>query len=213
MQFIGREKELEHMEKLYNKPGFQMIVIYGRRRIGKSTLIKKFIEGKRAVYYTAIKNSIRHNLNNLGNEVISSLVPDFSGMNFSNLEDLFFFMGKQCQDERIVIVLDEFPYFAEADKSFTSVLQSYIDNHFNHGKMYLILCGSSISFMENEVLSEKSPLFGRRTSQLHLKPFHYLDAAKFVPNYSESEKALCFGITGGVAASRPYHPADDHDRP
>lgn len=198
-KFIGRKAQLRELEERYHSPGFQMTVIYGRRRIGKSTLIKEFIKNKRAVYYTATKAGINKNIELWGKQALAVLAPEMNTLSFQTINDLLDFLGKHSERERMVIVIDELPYLADADKSVLSVLQNYIDNHWMHGQMFLILCGSSVSFMENEVLSEKSPIFGRRTSQIKLDAFDYLEAAEFVPAYSYDEKAVCFGVTGGVA--------------
>ena len=197
--FIGRKRELDAMSDLYNRPGFQMTVMYGRRRVGKSTLLQRFVEGKKAIYYTAIRSSSQRNLELLGNRVIEALAPEMKGLSFQSYEQLFSFVGQRCCDERIIFIIDEFPYMAEADKSLLSVIQKHIDTEWLQGNMYLFLCGSSVSFMEDDVLSEKSPLFGRRTSQIALKPFNYLEAAEFVPNYSAVDKAIVYGVTGGIA--------------
>lgn len=198
-KFIGRKAQLRELEERYHSPGFQMTVIYGRRRIGKSTLIKEFIKNKRAVYYTATKAGINKNIELWGKQALAVLAPEMNTLSFQTINDLLDFLGKHSERERMVIVIDELPYLADADKSVLSVLQNYIDNHWMHGQMFLILCGSSVSFMENEVLSEKSPIFGRRTSQIKLDAFDYLESAEFVPAYSYDEKAVCFGVTGGVA--------------
>lgn len=197
--FIGRKSELMALQKIYSMPGFQMTVIYGRRRVGKSTLIKQFIAGKQAVYFTATKSGITSNIERWGKEVITAIAPEMEGMSFAGTESLLSFLGKKCANNRVVVVIDEIPYLAEADSSFLSILQSYIDNDWINGQMYLIVCGSSISFMEEEVLGSKSPLFGRRTSQIRLKAFNYIEAAEFVPKYSYEDKAICYGITGGIA--------------
>ena len=97
------------------------------------------------------------------------------------------------------MVIDELPYWAEKDEALLSVLQKYIDTVWKDKNLKIILCGSALSFMENKVLSEKSPLFGRRDSQIKMEAFDYLDSAKFVPEYSYEDKAICYGITGGVA--------------
>ena len=198
-RFIGRKAELRELEKIYHTSGFQMMVIYGRRRIGKSTLIKEFIKDKRAVYYTATKAGINKNIELWGKQALETFAPEMSTLSFQNIDGLFSFLGKHSEAERSVVVIDELPYLAEADKSILSILQNYIDNQWMYGQMFLILCGSSISFMENEVLSEKSPIFGRRTSQIKLEAFDYLESAEFVPAYSHEDKAICFGITGGTA--------------
>lgn len=198
-KFIGRKAQLRELEERYLSPGFRMTVIYGRRRIGKTTLIKEFIKNKRAVYYTATKAGINRNIELWGKQALAVFAPEMNTLSFQTINDLLDFLGKHSERERTVIVIDELPYLADADKSVLSVLQNYIDNHWMRGQMFLILCGSSVSFMENEVLSEKSPIFGRRTSQIKLDAFDYLEAAEFVPAYSYEEKAVCFGVTGGVA--------------
>lgn len=130
---------------------------------------------------------------------MEAIAPQLGGVNFESAADLLHFLGEQSKDERLLVVIDELPYLAEADPGFLSLLQNIIDSEWEHGKMHLILCGSSVSFMEDKVLSEKSPLFGRRTSQLNLMPFDFREAALFVPGYSAEEKAVIFGITGGIA--------------
>ncbi len=197
--FIGRRTELGVLEDTYKKSGFQMTVIYGRRRIGKSRLITEFIEGKKASYYVASQSSIEDNVRKWSAQVIKDLAPDMDGVTFDSLESFFIFIGNLSKKQKIVLALDEIPYMAEADESFLSKFQVAIDTILDKKNIYLIICGSAISFMEKEILSEKSPLFGRRTNQIFLKPFDYLDSAEFVPSYSCEEKAIVYGVTGGVA--------------
>lgn len=197
--FIGRRTELGVLEDTYKKSGFQMTVIYGRRRIGKSRLITEFIEGKKASYYVASQSSIEDNVRKWSAQVIKDLAPDMEGITFDSLESFFIFIGNLSKKQKIVLALDEIPYMAEADESFLSKFQVAIDTILDKKNIYLIICGSAISFMEKEILSEKSPLFGRRTNQIFLKPFDYLDSAEFVPSYSCEEKAIVYGVTGGVA--------------
>ncbi|MCR4600372.1 MAG: ATP-binding protein [Clostridia bacterium] len=197
--FIGREHELSVLEETYRQPGFRMTVIYGRRRIGKSTLITEFIKDKRASYYVAARSSLEDNVKKWSAQFISDIVPEMEGVDFSDLEGFFKFAGNCCKDERTIIALDEIPYIAESDESFLSRFQGAIDTVLSNSNVYLIICGSAVSFMEKKILSEKSPLFGRRNNQIFLKPFDYLDSAKFVPRFNNEEKAIVFGITGGVA--------------
>ncbi|MBR4606785.1 MAG: ATP-binding protein [Lachnospiraceae bacterium] len=197
--FIGRESEISVLENTYNKDGFQMTVIYGRRRIGKSYLITEFMKGKKSSYYVASQSSMEDNVRKWSVQLVSDLVPEMEGVAFDDLEAFFRFVGNLAQSERLVLALDEIPYMAEADDSFLSRFQVAIDTILSSKNIYLIICGSAISFMEREVLSEKSPLFGRRTNQIFLKPFDYLDSAKFVPKYGFEEKAIVYGVTGGVA--------------
>lgn len=197
--FIGRERELNSLEELYSQPGFGMTVIYGRRRIGKSTLINEFIKDKKAVFYTATKVGKERNLELFSQQVISTLEPSLVGVTFPSLEAVFDFISSRLSDEKLILVIDELPFWAQDDRALLSVMQKYIDTSWSDKNLMIILCGSSLSFMENKVLSEKSPLFGRRNSQIRLEAFDYLDAAKFVPEYSSEDKAVVYGITGGVA--------------
>ena len=197
--FIGRKQELKILEETYNKKGFQMTVIYGRRRIGKSNLITEFIKDKRSSYYVASQSSLEDNVLKWSEQFVKDLAPELTGASFTNLEHFFNFVGSQCKEEKTLIALDEIPYIAEADESFLSRFQVAVDTILSTKNVYLIICGSAISFMEKEILSEKSPLFGRRTNQIFLKPFDYLESALFTPNYTYEEKAIVYGVTGGVA--------------
>lgn len=197
--FIGREREMKSLQELYNKDGFGMSVVYGRRRIGKSTLIAEFIKNKKAVFYTATKVGKERNLELFARQAVSVLEPELGEVSFASLETLFDFISRKLTQEKLVLVIDELPYWAEKDEALLSVLQKYIDTEWLDKNLMIILCGSALSFMENKVLSEKSPLFGRRSSQIKLEAFHYRDAALFVPEYSYEDKAVCYGITGGVA--------------
>jgi Predicted ATPase (AAA+ superfamily) len=119
---------------------------------------------------------------------------------FSSIESVLdTITNKVPDDHKTILVIDELPYWAEKDESLLSVLQKYMDTQWSRKNMMVILCGSALSFMEKKVFSEKSPIFGRRDSQIKLEPFNYRDSALFVPGYSAEEKAICYGVTGGVA--------------
>lgn len=199
--FIGRERELQSLETVYAKEGFGMTVIYGRRRVGKSTLITEFIKEKKAIFYTATKVGADRNLELFAKQVLDVVDPDYSGVAFSSLENVLDILTKRTSvsDEKVILVIDELPYWAEKDEALLSILQKYIDTQWLDNNLMLILCGSALSFMEKKVLSEKSPVFGRRDSQIKLEAFNYRDSALFVPNYSPEDKAVCYGVTGGVA--------------
>ena len=198
-KFIGRAEELRKLNELYNTTGFHMAVIYGRRRIGKSTLIAEFIKDKKAVFYMATKVGSARNVELLAAEVLKVMAPTLKNISFKTLEDLLSFVGENVADEKMVFIIDELPYWAEKDESILSIFQKFVDNEWSKRNILFILCGSALSFMEDKVLSEKSPLFGRRTAQMKLEAFNYLEAAEFVPDYSNEDKAICYGITGGVA--------------
>ncbi len=207
--FVGREEELQALENAWRRDSFQMAVIYGRRRIGKTTLLRQFCRDKKHVFFTAIKTTAERNVELFSQCVLKALAPEISTSSFRSLDDLCAYLGNRCRDERIVVVIDELPYLARKDESVTSTLQKYIDEQWQSGRMFLIVCGSSVSFMEDEVLSEKSPLFGRRTMQLKMEPFGYRQTALFLPSWSVYEQAIAYGLTGGIAK---YIALFDEDR-
>lgn len=141
------------------------------------------------------------NLELFAKQVLDVVDPDYSGVAFSSLENVLDILTKRTSvsDGKVILVIDELPYWAEKDEALLSILQKYIDTQWLDKNLMLILCGSALSFMENKVLSEKSPVFGRRDSQIKLEAFNYRDSALFVPNYSPEDKAVCYGVTGGVA--------------
>ena len=106
--------------------------------------------------------------------------------------------NERARTERIIFVIDEFPYLATSDKAASSILQAAIDKHQENSKLFLILCGSSMSFMENQVLGHKSPLYGRRTAQYKLKPFDYMESGEMLSGFSNKEKIILYGVTGGI---------------
>jgi AAA+ ATPase superfamily predicted ATPase len=200
--FFGRSKELETLEKLYKKRGFEMIVLYGRRRIGKTTLISQFIHDKPAVFYSAQEANDKINL-----EIFSGLLFKFFGMENSGLpafEDwnrAFLFLAEKAGSKRLVVVFDEFPYAAGANKGLKSILQNVIDHKLKYLNLFFILSGSQIGFMENEVMGSKSPLFGRRTAQMKLGGFDYIDASDMLSKYSNEDKIKLYSCIGGT----PYY--------
>ena len=197
--FIGRKYELQELNTLYEKDSFQMPVIYGRRRVGKSTLIREFVKDKKCIFYTAIESSAQRNLELFSQTVYRTLDMEMAGLpGFASFDAAFSYIAKKAVEERLILVIDEYPYLASSDKSISSLLQKYIDETFLNGKLFLILCGSSMSFMKHQVLGYQSPLYGRRTAQFLIRPFNYQTSGEFVKEYSCEDKAVVYGITGGI---------------
>lgn len=199
--FIGRTRELMELEKLYNTSKFQMAVIYGRRRIGKTRMIQEFIKDKAAVYIMAVESSLSTNLELLSSAIYNTFQGEMEASSmppFTSLAAAFEYLSLKASQQKFVFVIDEYPYLAQAEKSVSSLLQSFIDGRWKNLNMMVILCGSSMSFMENQVLGYKSPLYGRRTAQFRLEPMDYYESSLFVPGYTPEEKAITYGITGGI---------------
>jgi AAA+ ATPase superfamily predicted ATPase len=195
--FIGREEELKKLNQMYESNSFEFGVVYGRRRVGKTTLITEFGRNKKMIYYMAAESTQKENMIGLSKAVNEALMPDFDLPDFEDIEKLFDFIEKNL-DKRLIFVIDEYPFLAEGDSSISSRLQRRIDHNWKQSKLMLILCGSSMSFMEEQVLGYKSPLYGRRTAQFKIKPFTYFETKQFGKNYSTKEQAILYGVTGGI---------------
>lgn len=199
MIFIGRDDELRKLNEDYKKDKFSLCVIYGRRRVGKTYLIKKFLQEKVAAYFVGVESDRYINLNNLSRTIYKICKYREGLPPFTDIESGLRFLFEYSINNKIIFVIDEYPYLAESFHEISSVLQNLIDEYKFKSKLYLILCGSSMSFMEHQVLGYKSPLYGRRTSQFKIEPFSYLEAGEFVKNYTNYNKAVVFGLTGGIA--------------
>ena len=198
--FLCRERELKKLNYRYESNTLECVIIYGRRRVGKTALIKEFVKNKPVIFFSALRAAANDNL-----EALSKVIHNFhhpnaeSAPNYSSFDNAFSAITDIARlQERVVFVIDELPYLVDADKSILSRLQHLMDHDWKESRLFVILCGSSISFMEKEVLSDKSPLFGRRTAQMKIEPLSYLDAARFHPELSPEENALIYGITGGI---------------
>ena len=197
--FIGRKEELKTLNKMYNSNKFEMAIIYGRRRVGKTTLIREFCKDKKSIYFISRESNDSINLENFSRDVFSITSPESTGNTiFSNWERAFEYIYNVSKNERIILVIDEYPYLAESNRTISSMLQAHIDVNFRKSKLFFILCGSSMSFMEYQVLGYKSPLYGRRTAQFKIKPFNYYESSKMMQMFTIEEQAILFGVTGGI---------------
>lgn len=196
--FIGRKRELAALERLYESGKFEFAVIYGRRRVGKTALISRFIENKKAIYFTGVESSEKQNLENLSANIFEYATGDRADSSFVSFQAALEYVFRLAEKERLVLVVDEYPYAARAAKSLASTLQLLIDKYKDGSKLMLILCGSSMSYMENHVLAYKSPLYGRRTAQMKILPFDFADTCRCFTRFSDTDMALIYGIAGGT---------------
>ena len=197
--FYCREEELQTMNRRYQKGRFECIVIYGRRRVGKTALINEFCKDKPTVFFSALNASSQENLEALSKAIYMYKNSDStSAPVYRSYEDALDEITAMSKEQRLVFVIDEYPYLAKAEKSFSSRLQHIIDHQWQNGQLYLILCGSSMSFMEYQVLGYESPLYGRRTAQFKIQALTYQEMTKFHPELSTQDQALLYGVTGGI---------------
>ncbi len=200
--FIGRTRELEVLEELAESGKPELFVLYGRRRVGKTELLQRLCEGRRAVYFLAAQVREKDNLRGFREALKEGLGGDplLDGIEFPDWSTALGFAAERAGGERLVIVLDEFPYLCDSSKGLPSQVQQFWDTRGKRSKLMLVLCGSQVSFMEKEVLAERSPLFGRRTGQRRLEPLRPREALEFFPGWPLRERVLAFACLGGMPA-------------
>lgn len=197
--FYCREEELRVLNQRYKGGHFECIVLYGRRRVGKTALINEFCADKPTIFFSALDASAEENLEALSRAIGFYGNPDAVNQPFyQSFQDAIEAVTRLAEEKRLVFVIDEYPYLARADKSVSSRLQHQIDHVWQDGQLFLILCGSSMSFMEYQVLGYESPLYGRRTAQIKMQALTYREMTAFHPNLSVEDQALLYGVTGGI---------------
>ena len=211
MEFIGRERELALLEREYGSGRSSMIPIYGRRRIGKSMLVRHFLGDRPGIYLLGKQAPERHQIREfLQLSAVALREPLLARLNVSGWKEaLELVVQRWTADVPLVIALDEFQWLAESSLELPSVLQELWDVQWqDRNCVVLLLCGSHIGFMERKVLGRKSPLFGRRTAQILLRPFGHVEAARFQLGYSLTDQARTWFICGGVALYHRYFSSD-----
>ena len=196
MEFIGRERELSRLESIYSRPGVRTVVMYGRRKIGKSTLIKRFCEGKRALYIQSPRGSAADVLHNLALSITA-----FDGVgreDYAFIQDAFEDIAVLCRKEPLIVVLDEFPFMIENIPAASSVVQRFIDLSVSGTDTMLIICGSSISVMRREVEEYERPLYGRFDNRMEIGPMPFSDCMRFHPGLPKLDQVMLYLTLGGV---------------
>ena len=193
---LGRKEELNHLNELYNSDCFEYLVMYGRRRVGKTTILQEFAEHSNAIFFPAREKNDALNLEDFSKVIQYHFNNNFIA-SFKSWEDAFNYIGEKAT-EKIAVIIDEFPYIIDENPSVKSILQHVIDHNWKKKNIFLILSGSSVSVMESDVMGRKSPLHDRQTSTLEIKPFDYLESSAFFPGYSNEDKLLAYGILGGI---------------
>jgi len=201
MNFRGRRRELGALETAWSGPASAFIPVYGRRRVGKSEMIVHFMEKKTGIYFVGKRAPGESQIAEFLEIAARSLNEPLLAQTRVNTwrEALELVVKRWTGKTKLVLTLDEFQWMAEAAPELPSVIQALWDRDWSKsGRVMLILCGSYLGFMEREVLGKKSPLFGRRTAQILLRPFDHLEAAEFHPRYSTPDHARVYAICGGI---------------
>lgn len=197
--FIGRKEELKFLGDCYQTEKGQLIVLYGRRRVGKTEVLRKFCEGKSHVFFSCLECPDVQQLEAFSERVLRTGIPASRYITrFPDWIQAFESIQELPGEGKKLMVIDEFPYMVNGNKAILSILQRLWDESLKDKNVMLILCGSAMSFIEKEVLAEKNPLYGRATGILKMREMDFLDAAEFVPGYSAADKITAYAILGGI---------------
>ena len=198
--FIGREAELKFLNDKYTDAGGQLIVLYGRRRVGKTETLREFCKGKPHVFFSCTQTTDPVQLRNFSSRMLKENIPAKNYITeFADWEKAFrAVLDLPYGDQKKLLVIDEFPYMCRGNKSIPSILQNLWDAELRNSNVMIILCGSAMSFIEKELLAEKNPLYGRATGIYKMKEMGFYDAAKFFPDYSARDKVLTYAVLGGI---------------
>ncbi len=195
--FVGRREEMEKLNQFYKTSNFEMLILYGRRRVGKTRLLTEFIKEKNAIFFVAEENNDRRNLQRFSEAVMDHYEKDMAA-SFDQWTDALTYIARRAQEERTVLVIDELPYIVQGNEAFMSVLQNTIDHVLKNSNLMVVLSGSYVSFMEDQLVSAKSPLYGRKTGQMKLNPLSFSEASEMFPDYSFHDRLRIYTICGGI---------------
>lgn len=198
-RFIDRQEQLEVLEKEYSRPGSSLVIIYGRRRVGKTTLISRFIKDKQALFFLASEESELQNCSSFKDKVADFIDSDLlRDAQVKTWDPLFQAILDAPFDRKPVIVIDEFQYIGKSNPGFPSVFQRIWEEKLKNRQIMVILCGSLISMMESQTLDYSSPLYGRRTAQIRLSPIPFRYYADFFEGKTRRELIEMYAVTGGI---------------
>lgn len=202
MTFIGRVDDLEQLNDCYKARRAQLVFVYGRRRVGKTATLVRFSQDKETVFFAAQNATKEEQLASFSRLMFEAGAPgkDYLSQypSWERALSELVKLPEPADGSRRLVVFDEFPYLVKSDPSLPSVLQNLWDHTLRDANLMIVICGSAMSFMEKELLAEKSPLYGRATGVLRINPMPYWDAVRFLPDYSAEDKALAYAILGGI---------------
>ncbi|MEK6933462.1 MAG: ATP-binding protein [Nanoarchaeota archaeon] len=199
-QFIDRKREIEYLEKLHQTKEFKIAVLYGRRRVGKTELLRRFLEGKKGTYILCTDESLDENIKEFKSKFYELTGKDyFLKVETESFYDIFKYLIDEIKDKEATIIIDEFPYLIVLNKGLLSTFQKISDELLKNTKIMLVLCGSSLSIMENDVLGYRSPLYGRDINSWKLAPFSFKVVLQLNEDIEEAMKE--YFVFGGI----PYY--------
>ncbi|WP_461205033.1 ATP-binding protein [Clostridium sp. DL1XJH146] len=196
--FYGRKSELKFLNSLYSNDKAQLVVLYGRRRIGKTELLRFFCKDKPHIFYACRETTDREQISIFSKKLLVGSSLQNYITSFNDWEEAFRFIKDTKMEGKKLVVIDEFPYMVNGNSSIPSILQNLWDEELKNENVMIILCGSSMSFIEKEILGEKNPLYGRTTGIYKLSEFGFSTSCNFFNTWSDAEKISAYSVFGGV---------------
>ena len=197
--FVNRHGELKSLNSEYAKKEATFTVIYGRRRVGKTALISEYIKDKEHIYLYATEGNLGQQLLGFTKEIRRFADPKIAKhLNFENFSDAFEFLAECSFTSKLILVIDEYQNLCKLEQGFSSSLQRVWDRYLSHANVHLILCGSVLSMMHSEVLAYNAPLYGRRTTNIHLKALHFQYISTFLPTLTKEEVMMVYASFGTI---------------
>ncbi|MBQ7264600.1 MAG: ATP-binding protein [Firmicutes bacterium] len=197
--FVGRDRELEFLEDKYRSKGGELVVIYGRRRVGKTETLREFSKGKPHIFYSCREVSDKLQLRSFSEKILREDIPAAKFIKeFADWEIALKSVAELPYEGKKLLIIDEFPYMCKGNSSIPSILQNIWDEGLKDENVMIVLCGSAMSFMEKELLGEKNPLYGRATGIYKMESMGFYDAVKFFPGYSATDKIIAYSVLGGI---------------
>jgi len=197
--FVGRQNELKKLNGLYENGNFECVVVHGRLRLGKTSLLREFIKDKKNIYFAAQETNSRENLHYLASSVERySYEVGIQPQDISSYDGLFDSVFNLTRMERVVLIIDDYEFLVAAYRGISELICNFIDKRAADSRLMLIICGSSESVMQRETLGYDSPFHGRRTAQVHLQPFNFFETKRYYNGFSPFDIAVIYGVTGGV---------------
>lgn len=200
MKFYGRNEQRNLLRTLFERNDMQVVLVYGRRRVGKSELLKQALRETqtRSIYYECKQTTEKNNTESLCEIIAQAFhLPPLA---FRNAEELLRFLFRQAEQENLIVVLDEYPYLRHAVQGMDSILQSLVDTYRDTSRLKLVLCGSYVDVMQS-LLEPANPLYGRVDRTIALRPMDYYESALFYPDFSPEDKVRLYSVFGGI----PYY--------
>jgi uncharacterized protein len=203
--FLGREAELALLDDTWDSPGAQMLILYGRRRVGKTALLVRWIRqsSQRVLYWVATPSSKDAQMKSFSQAVFNFAGPQMPATDdftYGSWERAWQQVAWLAKNERVALFIDEFTYLLETNPELAGQLQNFWDHTLSQTNLMLVLCGSHLGMMKREFLSYQAPLYGRASAQIHLRPLPFGITGAYFPKYSAVDRVAIYSIFGGVPA-------------